>query len=45
MGRHMMQHRAGLIGGTLEVRNADGGGVIVSCVVPEEKRPTVRRIR
>jgi signal transduction histidine kinase len=35
MGLHIMQYRAGLIGGTLEVRNADGGGVIVSCVVPE----------
>jgi signal transduction histidine kinase len=38
MGRHIMQHRAGLIDGKLEVRNADGGGVIVSCVVPEPRK-------
>ena len=37
MGFHIMQHRMGLIGGTLEVRKADGGGVIVSCVAPEPK--------
>ena len=37
MGMHIMQHRVGLIGGKLEVRNANGGGVIVSCAVPEPK--------
>ncbi|HEX5218404.1 MAG TPA: ATP-binding protein [Verrucomicrobiae bacterium] len=37
MGMRIMQHRMGLIGGKLEVRNADGGGVVVSCALPEPK--------
>ena len=37
MGMRIMQHRMGLIGGKLEVRDADGGGVVVSCAVPEPK--------
>lgn len=37
MGTHIMQHRAGLIGGTLEVRNGGDGGVVVSCSVPDPK--------
>jgi PAS domain S-box-containing protein len=34
IGLRIMQHRANRIGGTLQVGNADGGGVIISCAVP-----------
>lgn len=34
MGLRIMDYRARVIGGTLSVRNDDGGGVIVSCVAP-----------
>jgi signal transduction histidine kinase len=34
MGMRIMHHRAQMLGGTLELRNDDGGGVIVSCTVP-----------
>lgn len=34
MGLRIMHYRARMIGGTVDVRNNDGGGVIVSCVAP-----------
>jgi signal transduction histidine kinase len=36
MGLHIMQYRARMIGGKLDVRNARGGGVIVTCSVPKQ---------
>ncbi|MBC8873605.1 MAG: PAS domain S-box protein [Planctomycetes bacterium] len=35
MGVHIMRHRAGLIGGTLQLESAAGGGTLVRCSVPE----------
>jgi signal transduction histidine kinase len=34
MGLRIMHHRAGVIGATLNVRPADGGGTLVTCVLP-----------
>jgi signal transduction histidine kinase len=34
LGLHIMQYRAGLIGGTFDVRNGDGGGTQVRCTIP-----------
>ncbi len=33
MGLRIMQYRVRMIGGTLEIRNAPGGGTIVNCTV------------
>jgi PAS domain S-box-containing protein len=38
MGLRIMQHRAGLLGGKLEVRDGADGGVTVSCVVPSPRK-------
>ena len=34
LGISIMSHRAGLIGGELTVVDGDGGGTLVTCVVP-----------
>src|SRR5207245_1298488 len=34
MGLHIMKYRAGLIGGSLEVKRAPEGGTIVTCWLP-----------
>jgi PAS domain S-box-containing protein len=34
LGLRIMQYRAGLIGGALQVSHAQGGGTVVSCTVP-----------
>lgn len=34
MGLRIMKYRARMVGGTLEVRNGDAGGVVVACSVP-----------
>lgn len=34
MGLQIMQHRAGVIGATLTVQAADGGGTVVACTLP-----------
>ncbi len=36
MGLYIMQYRARMIGAKLDVRNARGGGVIVTCSVPKQ---------
>ena len=38
MGLRIMRYRAHMIGGTLSVRNDDGGGVIVSCSTPANQK-------
>ena len=49
MGTHIMHYWAGMIGGTVEIRNAEGGGVIASCVVagpqatPERKHTRLQK--
>ncbi len=35
-GLSIMQHRANVIGATLKIRRAPGGGTIVTCVLPKE---------
>ncbi len=40
MGLQIMQYRAQVIGGTLEIRNGPDGGTIVSCSFPSMERPT-----
>jgi len=37
MGLRIMQYRAGLIGGVLQVGPADGGGTVVTCTLPGGK--------
>lgn len=37
MGVRIMQHRARMIGGTLEIRRAPGGGTVVVCTVPRRR--------
>jgi PAS domain S-box-containing protein len=34
MGRHIMNYRAGMIGGTLEVMSAAGSATVVTCIFP-----------
>ncbi|MSM39592.1 MAG: sensor histidine kinase [Geobacter sp.] len=38
LGMGIMEHRAKVIGGTLTVSDAQGGGTVVTCVVPCEER-------
>jgi PAS domain S-box-containing protein len=45
MGLRIMQYRAGLIGGTLEIRRRPRGGTLVACVVPERSQPRNRKRR
>ncbi|HVH66718.1 MAG TPA: hypothetical protein VM716_02530 [Gemmatimonadales bacterium] len=37
MGLRIMRHRASLIGATLELRPAEGGGLVVRCVGLESR--------
>jgi len=37
IGLRTMRYRADLIGATLDVRRADGGGTIVTCTLPQEE--------
>ena len=37
MGLHIMNYRAGMIGGVLEVRPGTTGGIVVTCAFPVEK--------
>jgi len=39
MGLRIMQYRARVIGGTLEIRSGPDGGTIVSCSFPSTERP------
>ena len=39
MGLRIMQYRARMIGGTLEIRNSPDGGAIVTCSVPAAEWP------
>ena len=39
MGLRIMQHRAGVIGATLNVGPADGGGTLVTCFLPRGDQP------
>jgi signal transduction histidine kinase len=32
-----MQHRAGLIGGVLQIGPSQGGGTVVTCTLPRSK--------
>jgi PAS domain S-box-containing protein len=34
IGRHLMNHRARVVGGSLEIERAPGGGTVVSCLFP-----------
>jgi signal transduction histidine kinase len=34
MGMHLMNYRARMVGGSLEVQRADTGGTIVTCSFP-----------
>jgi signal transduction histidine kinase len=34
MGMHLMNYRARMVGGSLEVRRAETGGTVVACVFP-----------
>jgi PAS domain S-box-containing protein len=38
LGIRIMQHRAGAIGGELQIEPSQGGGTVVSCMLPESKR-------
>jgi signal transduction histidine kinase len=37
VGLRIMRHRAGMLGGDLDVRAGDDGGVVVECVIPLEQ--------
>jgi signal transduction histidine kinase len=37
MGLQIMDHRAEMIGGTLDIRKTDDGGTIVTCELPDKK--------
>ena len=39
MGLRIMRHRAGVIGATLNVGPADGGGTIITCSLPQDEQP------
>ncbi len=39
MGLRIMHHRAGVIGATLNIGPADGGGTIVTCSLPQGDQP------
>ena len=38
MGLRIMRYRASLIGATLDVQNAEGGGTLVRCTLAKEAR-------
>ena len=38
MGLRIMQYRARMLGGTLDVRNGLNGGVVITCSLPTEKK-------
>jgi len=42
MGLHILQHRANLIGATLEIRPAARGGTVVACTVEKGKAKLIR---
>lgn len=44
IGRRIMQYRARMLGGTLEIRNGDKSGVLVSCTVPISEATKPARI-
>jgi signal transduction histidine kinase len=37
-GLRIMRYRAGVIGGTLDIRPGAGGGTLVTCILPRERR-------
>jgi len=37
LGLHIMRYRAGIIGGTLDITRAAGGGTIVRCMIPKKE--------
>lgn len=39
LGMSIMSHRAGIIGATLTVSDAEGGGTVVTCIAPCETEP------
>lgn len=43
MGLRIMQHRARMIGGKLEIRNGPAGGAIVTCAAPFHERPSSKQ--
>lgn len=38
MGLQIMNHRAEMIGGSLDIRSGDNGGTVVTCVFPKKKQ-------
>jgi len=52
MGRHLMNYRASVIGGSLEIQRAASGGTRVTCIFPVQppsaesiKEASLRRLR
>jgi signal transduction histidine kinase len=37
LGLRIMQHRAGMIGGVLQISPLQGGGTVVTCILPRNK--------
>jgi PAS domain S-box-containing protein len=45
MGLRIMQYRARMIGGTLDIRNNPDGGAIVTCLFPAAKQPAASQLQ